>query len=230
MALNVSRDTLATAIRERGEIRSQFVSDAELLRWMNQSIAQLTRWIVGRCPDWYLSSSLRDVTSGTATVTLPSDFWLERGVDIRVSGDWRNMRPFNWGERNRLQNAGGAKEHLTYRIVGSSMYLYPVPGFTETGVIRLWYIPTPTQFAIAIGGAAENWDTIAGFDEWVILNCCVINCAKEESDPSVYIAQIQKLEGELSAIVQQRSVGEPDRVRDVEAESLFDIDPDYYRP
>jgi hypothetical protein len=165
----------------------------------------------------------------TNSYALPSDFWLARGVDLKDSANyWANLLQFNWGERNVLQGSGSERAWTRYRVVNDSLLLVPTPGWSEESGLRLWYVPTAT----VLSADGDTWDTIAGFDEWVILNCCIQGCAKEGTDPSVFIVQQQRVEKMIERVVAiGRDVSEPGRVRDVYAErNGLDYYPTYWRP
>lgn len=165
----------------------------------------------------------------TDRYALPADFWLARGCDVKDSSNyWANLLQFDWGERNLLQSGGTDRAWLRYRIINDSLVLMPTPDWTQESGLRLWYIPTPT----VLSADADTWDTVAGFDEWVVLDCCIAGCAKEGTDPSVFMAQQQLVEKMIErAVMQGRDVSEPDRVRDVYGErNGIDYFPNYWRP
>lgn len=164
----------------------------------------------------------------TGSYALPADFWLARGADVKDTGGyWANMLQFDWGERNVLQGSGTERCWTRYRVVNDSLLLLPTPDWTQADGLRLWYVPTPT----VLTADGDTWDTIAGFDEWVILNACIQGCAKEGTDPSVFLVQQQKVEQMISRAVAHRDVGEPGRVRDVyEERNGVAYFPTYWRP
>jgi hypothetical protein len=210
MALTVTLANLRTRIRNRGEWLDTYISDAEILAMVNASIAQLHNIITGLDPDYFLSSDDSNVVSGTATYALATDCFKPKGVDL-----------------NQLQSGAGERLWTRYRIEGSNIRLMPTPGWSETNGLRLWYIPTPT----VLSADSDTYDGISGFDEWVVLNCCVMCAAKEGSDTSVFMAQKKEVERLVRSAAAIRDIGEPDMVRDVYGEhSSAGIHPDYMRP
>jgi hypothetical protein len=228
MALTVTLANLRTRIRNRGEWLDTYISDAEILAMVNASIAQLHNIITGLDPDYFLSSDDSNVVSGTATYALATDCFKPKGVDLLDSNnEWLNVLRFNWAERNQLQSGAGERLWTRYRIEGSNIRLMPTPGWSETNGLRLWYIPTPT----VLSADSDTYDGISGFDEWVVLNCCVMCAAKEGSDTSVFMAQKKEVERLVRSAAAIRDIGEPDMVRDVYGEhSSAGIHPDYMRP
>ena len=85
--------------------------------------------------------------------------------------------------------------------------------------------------AAGIAITADTMDVIAGFDEYPVLSTCIKYAAIEESDPSVYMAQLGSVKESIRAAVRERDVGEPDRIRDVYQEGLLDYGwPTYDKP
>ena len=120
MARTINFTTLETAIRARGEIRTAYVSQTVMGVWMNASIADLWTIINDINPDWLLADDPDTITvvSGTATYSLPADFYIARGYDVQeTSSKWRSLKHFNWGERNRLQNSSAERIGVRARVM-----------------------------------------------------------------------------------------------------------------
>lgn len=306
MSLTVALSTLRTNIRNRGEFRDKYITDAELTAMVNAALKELHWKIHALNQDYYADFKAYNViatpesgtgdslavssgvvtltdagaafnvnipdcmitisgasnaanngrfpiisrTSGTALTftnangvnetssfsyqietnrfSLPSDFWQANGCDILDdAGLWANMRRFNWGDRNRLQGTTSVRLGLRYRIQANTLLVAPTPGWSATGGLRLWYVPTPT----VLSADGDTWDTVAGFDEWIVLACCIMCCAKEGTDASLFAAQLGKCEAMIASVVGKRDVGEGDTIRDVyeERNDLID-EPTYWRP
>lgn len=220
MARTETLANLRAQVRERCEVRSQYVSDSALNAMINQSIADLDNLILDVCPDYKLSSNTISVVANDDTYALPSDFYKARGVDyVRSATSRVALRKFNWAERNRYADDGyvfdpGRPENSGYRIVGSNLILFPVPSWS--GSVILWYIAAPTKLV----SDSDTYDGVAGFEEWVILDCCVKCMAKEESDPAVFLAQKRIIEARIADLANDRDIGEPDRMRDASLERI----------
>lgn len=210
---------LRTEIYERSETREIQVPTAELTRQINGSIAELYDLLVSVNKDFYLSSNNISVVSGTETYALPADFWRVQGVDVLSSGKYYPMPRFNFAERHQLQDSGDVIRSARYRVMGSNLRIRPKPTWTGTAV--LWYIPAPAQLV----NDSDTFDGIAGWEEYVVVDCCIKLAQKREEDASLLV----KLKGDLVARIRssacERDDAEPDRVRDVESESLDGIMP-----
>ena len=229
MAMTITLANLLTKVRNRVEIYADYVPDAELTTMVNDSVAELYRQIVRVNPEWYMSTTASsiNVVSGTSQYSLPSDFFMALGVDVKdTNSNWLNLRPFTWGERNMLQDTQVDRIWTRYRIVGEKLILVPTPSWTATAGIRLWYVPTPPVLSGSV-----SLDTFAGFDEWVVNDVGVKFCAKEESDPTIFAAERDRAWAWIEGIINKRDAAEPDRVRDVLLEhSGENFAPSYYRP
>lgn len=200
---------LRTQVRSRGEFRPTYISDSELTTMINQSIAEVYDLLVGVSQDYFLTYSDVAVVAGTATYTLPATFYKAFGVDyVRPDGVLVPMSKFMWPERGNLVR-NGAPELTRYRVMGPDLRLEPAPGWS--GTVRFWYIPAPTKL-VADG---DTFDGISGWEEYVVLDCCVKCAAKEESDASVFMAQKAAMAERIRSLGSERDYHEADRVVDV---------------
>lgn len=201
---------LRTQIRSRGEFRPTYISDSELTTMINQSIAELYDLLVSVNQDYYLSSADLAVVAGTAAYALPATFYKAFGVDyVRPDGTLCPLAKFMWPERGSLVRAASA-ELTRYRVMGDNLRLEPVPGWS--GTVRFWYIPAPTKLT----ADGQTFDGIAGWEEYVVLDCCIKCAAKEESDASVFMAQKAAQAERIRSLGSERDYHEADRVVDVQ--------------
>jgi len=142
----VNLSVLRTLTRQRADMEnSQFVTDTELLRYLNRAYAELYDLIVteANADDYFLNSSTFTLVSGTKAYDLPADFYKSRGLDLTVGSDSMPIRRYNFSQRNvgsRFQTA----RNFRYHIQGNSIYINPKPSSSDT--MTLWYIPSPKKF------------------------------------------------------------------------------------
>ena len=92
------------ARRRADMVNSQFISDAELLDFINASYAELYDLIVQTYEDYFVTSTTFTLTSSDAGVyTLPSNFYKLKGVDYELGGNYTTIYPFKWNTRNLRQ-------------------------------------------------------------------------------------------------------------------------------
>jgi hypothetical protein len=194
---------------------------------INQSIAELYNMIQDADPDYYLSSATETVVAGTDTYPLASfstdasDLLKLRGVDYVESATVSvPLGKYNFAERHRRYDFATASNFPTdataskYRLLGSNIVISPVPVWG--GTIKIWYIPA----AATLDEDTDTFDGIAGWEEWVVLDCCIKCLAKEESDASQFLDQKLRFEKRFQALAEDRDIGEPDTVRDTLKEAL----------
>jgi hypothetical protein len=192
-----------------------FITVAQANADINASIAELYDLLVEKFGnDYYASSTTFSLVNGTAAYNLPADFFKLLGVDYQVaSGEYLTLKPFMISERNQytrsiVRGLVGA-EFLRYQIRGSQIVFSPTP--TTTNTIQLLYIPLPTTLS-------ADGDTFAGFNGWeeyVIIDCCIKWLAKEESDTASYERQKQNLIARIQSSAGNRDAGFSPRITNV---------------
>lgn len=219
----MARTKTLTQIRDRirslGEIRSIYVSDDQLREEINQSIAELYDKLVASSQDYYEDEQLINVVAGTASYALPSDYYKTIGVDVKRSDNsYQSLRKYNISERNNYDiygTAGVNREWSLYRVRGGNLTIIPEPNWTEVEGIKHIYIPTPPSLT----NADDTFDGIAGWEDWVVYDCCVkIIGGKEEGDASQFERLLGKLNSRIENMATHRDVGNPDSIRDTDVE------------
>ena len=186
---------LRTECRQRVEQEgSAFVSDAELTRYLNQSIAKLYGKLVRARGDQYYRSSKGFVTvAGTPTIAQPDAFFKLLGVDVTVNGVLRSLEPVDWSRRAMYQAGTSAylsDEVSAYSIEGANLRLYPTPA--SVYAVTVWFIPYATELSID----ADTFDGINGWEHYAVLDACIAMLDKEESS-SVALREERKHVEEL---------------------------------
>lgn len=220
MATTLTLAELRTATRQRADmVNSQFVSDAELNSYINQSYFELYDLLVSKYGDnYYVAPPYTFQTDGTnyqyALPTSPLMYKL-LGVDLQLANtpdSFVTIRPFEMIDRNRyavpnFQSFYGLT-NLRYRINGNNIWFTPIPAANQT--IRLWYIPRMTTLT----ADTDTVDGISGWTEYIICDAAMKCMQKEESDVSVLMAEKQMLIKRIEAMAESRDVGSPAKVSD----------------
>lgn len=216
MAKTVTRADLRTAVRDRGEFLLPYFSDSEINGYINQSLAHLYDIIIAGDPTYYLTQSDINITSGTRSYSLPSDFYKCVGValyDAAAADGYSALQTFRFEERWDDVTLVADKD-TRYEIRGSNILFHPTPQFTKTAIIE--YIPVPTS----LDNDVTTWDSINLWTEWVIMDVCIACAGKEESDPTVWVQQREKLEKRIVGSAQRnldqdKTVGTSTNLRDL---------------
>lgn len=203
---------LISDVRLRTNMESStFVTDAEITEYLNQEIAELWAHLTqGSAAPHYRSLYPISVVSGTQYYGLPADFWQSQGVEATLAGTTVALRPFMPTERAGLVNQGpwGLVDPVQYRIQAGNIEFLPA---TQTFDATLFY--TPSSPRLVSGG--DTADGFNGFEIACVYGACATVQAKEETDPSFYLAQKDRIYRHIDSLAATRDQGEPDRVQDV---------------
>lgn len=205
--------------RQRADMEnSKLVSDSELASYINNSIAELHDILCeAYSSDYYVKTLSFNVVSGQDSYALPADFYILKGVDLRIDNqDFISVKPFNFNERNRYSELGvwdlAGVTNVRYRMIGNNIVFNPVPD--RNVEIKLWYVPLATKLV----NDTDTLDDLNAFSEYVIVDAAIKMMQKEESDVSVLLAQKQALEQRIRDRAQIRDAGSPQSISDIYAE------------
>lgn len=223
MARTETLANLRTEVRNRGEIRSVYVSDSELNTYINQSIAELYDLLCSMSPDFYLTTSDISVVANTDSYALPATFYRLRAIAyVRTSTDIISLKRMMLNERfGWPPTVGSGPETTRYRVTGSNVIFAPIPQWT--GTVRLYFIAAPTK----LSADGDTFDGISGWEEYVVVDALMKCWVKEESDISPLMAQKAALKARIESMAYDRDEGQTDYVRDVEDEAHW---PSFLRP
>lgn len=212
---------LRTQVRDRCDLVSGsdggFISDTELNSLINASAAELYDIEVATNTDWFVVSMPFTISSGNTT-TVTSSFLTLMGVDYLDGSDYREVRRFEWSERNdkdySYSTLTGPVSDRKYRMVGDTITIIPTDN--ATGTYRLWYIP---EFSNLVSGshtlnATNNWI------EYVVVDAAIKCRDKAEEDTSVLMNQKAALAKRIMAAASHRDSNEPSRARPVAVSSF----------
>lgn len=109
-----------------------------------------------------LPDGLTTVDVLTSVIAVP--FYKLIGIDLQVTtspSSWVTLRKFEFTERNKYWLANQYAIYgvitLRYRVIGSNLWLTPVPVAGQT--IQMWYIPKPTNLQATITCGTTNTST-----------------------------------------------------------------------
>ena len=194
---------------------SQFVTDGEIKDYLNHAIAEWYDLCIGAYgEDWavYPYAHEISVTAGTSVYALPGAFYKLRGIDRKVgSDDWEEIQKARSTDRNlnALYDRDGS-ENFGYRIFGgTTIVLIPTPQTSTT--IRIWYIPAPSKLV----NTTDEFDGVAGWEEYVVCDAAAKCLMKEESDPSFVLMRKEAMRQRIETMADERDTVGIDVIRDV---------------
>lgn len=209
-------------VRNRADMNnSQFITDAELNSYINQSLKELHALLVtnyGVDPFIDYEDMVVAANADETTADLPTDCLKIAGVDLQVGSKWITLKQFNWAQRNlasSINEQGQATQYWTnyrYRPRGTKVSITPAAAGAIT--LRVWYVPEVTTL-VADNDSVDTNDALFGWLEYVIVDACIKCLQKEESDTSVFQQQKQALIRRVSIESQNRTQDFPQVVSDV---------------
>ena len=209
---------LITGVRRRADmVGSTFVSDAEVVDYINVAMAEIHDILVTKFEDYYVTSTTYELP-GAGRFDLPSTFYKALGVDFDVGGINYRLKPYHFQERAMYNSPGMVASTITntlYHIQGSQIKFIPNP--TVSGTVTLHFVPEPTYFS----ATATDEEIVAvapqvakGYEEYVIIDAAIKCLQKEESDVQVLLVQKQQQLQRLEQVSGKRDAGESYSITD----------------
>ena len=230
---------LMTAVRQRADMipagyapslgnTNYFVTDPELISYLNQTYFELYDLLVTTFEEYYVAPPVIFQTDGvTQQYPLPDGTLYAgapallklMGADLGLAQSnnaWMTIQRFQFIERNDFlfpQNASTylGVFNLKYKVVGNNIFFIPIPSGNQP--IRLWYIPRLTTLT----ALSDTVDGISGWTEYLIVDAAIKCMQKEESDVGVLVGQKEALIKRINDSAANRDVGQPARVSDTRA-------------
>lgn len=205
---------LRTEVRRRADMENtQFVTDAELTNYINNSYAELYDLLISKYEDYFMADPVQFTLSGTTTTyTLPSDFYKLRGIDTQDGGGspWSPVDRFNFEDRNAsvVPNLYSGVE-VMYRLAGGKIRFTPEDACA--GTYRLWYIPRFTPLV----NNSDVLSDVMDFDEYIIVDAARKCLVKEESDTTEMNVAKNNLTTRILAMAANRDSNRPETITDV---------------
>jgi hypothetical protein len=146
MSLTVVVSDLIQQVRDQSDTNNtQFVTDAEITRYLDKSYRDLYIRIVQQNSNYFETQITYTVNGEQDTYPLPADFYKLCGIDLNTSTDISiTLSPINRNQRNINKNVFSVAWNNTpwrYRISNENIIFTPVPLTTAT--FTVWYIPDP---------------------------------------------------------------------------------------
>lgn len=213
MANSTTRSQLVTRVRSAADMaNSQFVSDSEIVTWLDVALSELWDILVTTFEDYVESEDTITLENGTTDYALPDDFYKLLSADLESNGVKYTLRRFMHRERNYRANSSpiGIGDYQ-YRVVGSTIRFIPTPMVSQT--VTLKYIPQYTP--MAADDTVVNSAIPQGWEEYAVLDAAIQCLLKEETDPSALMARKQQLAARIASAAADRDANAPARIADV---------------
>lgn len=193
MARTVTLLNLRTWARQLADVESDpNITDTELTALANRHVTEVYDALIDAGPpDYYAASTTVASEDGTTAYALPADF--RSMVDlfaIESATEVRPVPPMRNGERGR--------------------YKPPTAAWNFT----LEYIPTPTL----LSANGDTFDGVSGWEELIANLMARDVMVKRDTDPSVVINTIDRLNARIATRARSRDRGHPRYVTDMDAQ------------
>jgi len=213
--IGMTLEEIRTQAKDRADmINSKFVSDAEWLRYINGSYAELYDLLTTTFEDYYTIDTDLSITSGH-TVPLPADTYKVAGVSLRIStGTYIPMLKFNWNNRDIKASATLSylgRPMVQYRLVKDNLYITPTD--CAVGTYKLWYIPTFTPLV----ADSDTTEAMQRWDDLIVISAAIKALSKEESDTKELFKEREEMIARIKASANNRDTGMPETIQDVNA-------------
>jgi len=215
---------LVDRTRQRADMEgSTFVSDTEVIGYINVAMAEVHDILVDRYEDYYVSTQQFTLPADNPG-TLPNAFYKALGVDFDTGGTTYRLRRFSFQERNVYNSpamVAGRVTNTLYAIQGAEIKFIPSP--TVSGTATLYYVPEAQQFATSGSGFMDvtvvtKAPAVAfGYEEYVVVDAAIKCLQKEESDVQMLMVQKQQLKERIENAASNRDQGEPTAITDSRA-------------
>lgn len=199
-------------------VNNPFITNPEWNSYIQSSYYELYDILVQKFGDDYFVATPYTYTTQTNLqfYPLPTDFYKLLGVEIQLNSGAPNsfvtLKKFNFIDRNRWSYPNVYTfygiTNLRYRVNGNNLMIVPIPQSGQT--IQIWYVPR--QGLLTMDGSIV--DGVSGWEEYIIADVCIKAWNKQESDPSVFLAQKQALLKRIEEASENRDAGEADHVSD----------------
>ena len=228
---------LVDRVRQRADMTgSAFVSDAEVISYINVAMAEIHDVLVTKFEDYYVSYHQYTLPGSGSGLTaglfaLPSAFYKSLGVDFDAGGITYRLRPYSFQERAAYNSPGVAASMISdtlYHIQGESIKFIPAPA--ASGTATLWYVPEAQQYSTSESEymaktVADKAPAVAfGYEEYVVIDAAIKCLQKEESDVQVLLVQKQQQLERIEQAAGKRDAGESSAITDVNVGTVGYLD------
>ena len=210
---------LIVRVRQRADmVGSAFVSDAEVVDYINVAMAEIHDLLVTKYEDYYVSTTTYTLP-GSNPGTLPATFYKALGVALDAGGVSYRLKRYSFQDRNMYNSPGVVAARIAdtrYNVQGNQIKFIPAP--TISGTVTLHYVPEAQRFSsgstsatiVSLAPAVAN-----GYEEYVVVDAAIKCLLKEESDTQPHMIYKEQLRKRIESAAGNRDAGESYRISDV---------------
>ena len=196
---------------------SDFLNEGSFTYAVNAELAALWDHLITSYEDYAIKRLPMTLNATQEQYNLPADFYKLRKVfPVLSNGRGAPLRKFDLeemgAETSSVLIVGTEVRQLRYRVMGNRLFFFPVP--SNAADIELWYVPQYQP--IANDKDLIDFRFPTGWEDYVVEGVAARALEKEESDSTHCRMAQQQILQRILASVQDRDVGEPAGMIDVE--------------
>lgn len=193
---------MVTTVRQRADLENdEHVTDPEIIANLSAAYAELVNILISTGIPYFEKEKIYySVGSPTRKYGLPSDYLGTLRVDY-ISSTEEDIEIIEISPRalSRVAKTTSGRA-LYYRVVGSDLYLYPIPPSGQQ--YRFTYVPNPVKLTTT----TQEIDGFAGFEEFVIVGACIRCLAKQDRNTNFMEGERTRLTKLIEATALNRSL------------------------
>lgn len=213
---DVTLANLISRARSRADMPlTGFVTDAEVVDWLNEGVQKLHEKLVSAYSEEYVSSTgLLVVQAGGIVASLPTDFFKLLTIEMNIAGVTCTLLPYMQQERNAYRNSlslpSGTKPR--YKIVAGNVRLFPAQ--VQGTQINITYAPEATLLLVSTPTQTVNFPN--GWEKYAVLYAAIQMMDKEETGTARAQSLLDTWDKELEALKQSRDNAAPKQSIDMD--------------
>lgn len=212
---------LITLVQQRSnQENSSFVSQSEIISYLNNSLAELNDILTTRYEDYdshTFNCTLPQVSGPPNAIPVPSDCNKVRLVEFQYIGgggpdNFYPINQFQLPQRNRYGNTPlnvflpYTLAQVTYRVMGDSILIEPVASCG--GQYRIWYVQKFQNLVNPTDYLSNSMDNQA-WCEYAVVDACIKIFTKMNIDTTAFMQQKEELKQRIIAAASNRTLGGP---------------------
>lgn len=166
--------------------QTAYITDAEILEWLNQAWAELYDLLTKTGEHYYLRQQNFQAVAGVTDYPLPDDHLKTEGVHVLIGGIWEMAHRSQFSRALDYQLVTGSWSwpvDVHYDLWGQNLhFMRPAD---QNYSIRHWYTPIPFRMTLSDGaspaGSASSIDGVSGWEQYAI-DWAAQKCAERDEN------------------------------------------------
>jgi hypothetical protein len=206
MAFTRTLAQIKTAVQRAGQLEnSTDITGSVLTGIINDALLETREILVEAWEDYFTTSTTQALVAGTASYTLPTDFYKLRKIDLDIGGGkFRRLRSHDLTGSNYYASPGSDNRFIRYRMQGGNLVFAPPP--PAAGTITIYYVPIITELALDADVVTFRVPVELKLATKIALRDCL---ERQELDTSMIDREIARLTDRAVHSADNRDIAEP---------------------